>query len=112
MRPLPAAPPANVPPQELGGWSKFGRLTAWALWSAFVWWWSFVVVWMGLIGDWDDPHPPNRIAAWSVALISMATIAVIGWRMRVRVVRYAALASLPVQLAWWAFMIPKAGIPN
>ncbi|WP_420621985.1 hypothetical protein [Candidatus Poriferisodalis sp.] len=42
----------------------------------------------------------------------MATIAVIGWCMRVRVVRYAALASLPVQLAWWAFMIPNAGIPN
>lgn len=112
MRPVPAAPPANVPSREAAGWTKLGRLVAWALWGAAVWFLGTVIVFMGLIGDWDNPHSPNPIAAWSVALISIAATVVIGWSLRVRVVRYAALASLPVQLAWWVLMIPKAGIPN
>ena len=109
---MPAPPPENVPLQHPGGWGKFGDFVAWVLIGGAVWFLSGVVVFMMLVGDWDQPHPPNPIAAWSVVLISMVAIVVIGWRLRVRAVRFAALASVPVQFAWWLFMIPKAGIPN
>lgn len=109
---MPAAPPENVPPRVLSGWAKLGAFVAWVLFGAAVWFLSQAVVFMGLVGDWDDPHPPNPIAAWSVVLISMTAIVMIGWSLRVRAVRYAALASLPLQFAWWLLMIPKAGIPN
>jgi membrane protein DedA with SNARE-associated domain len=91
---------------------KFAGFVAWAMLGTAVWFLAVVIVWMSLVGDWDDPHPPNPIAAWSVALTSIAAIVVIGWSLRVRAVRYAALGSLPLQFAWWLFMIPKAGIPN
>ncbi|WP_419921327.1 hypothetical protein [Candidatus Poriferisodalis sp.] len=91
----------------------FGKFVAWVLSGALVWFYSAVIVWMSLVGDWDDPHPPNPIAAWSVAAISMAAITLIARSMRVRAVLYTAFAMLPVQLvSWGLFVIPNAGIAN
>lgn len=101
-----------MPSPVVSGWTKLNASFAWTTFAAGVWFFAVCVVWLSLIGDWDDPHPPNPIAAWSVALASMAAILLIAWRLRFRVVRYVALASLPLQFAWWLFMIPKAGIPN
>ena len=84
----------------------------WLLMSAGIVLLMSMVVWLSLVGDWDEPHPPNPIAAWSVALISMAAVTLAGWRARFRFMRYAALVSLPLQFGWWLFMIPKAGLPN
>ena len=113
MRPVPAKPPAELPALNVDKRGLFGKFVAWVLSGAVVWFSSNVVVWMGLIGDWDDPHPPNPIAAWSVAVISMAVITLIARSMRLRAVLYTAFAMLPVQLVWWGlFVIPNAGIAN
>ena len=113
MRPVPAKPPADLPAQNVDKRELFGKFVAWVGSGAVVWFFSTLIVWMGLIGDWDDPHPPNPIAAWSVAAISMAAITLIARSMRVRAVLYTAFAMFPLQLAWWGLLvIPNAGIAH
>lgn len=105
-RPLPV-PPADSAPRPRDAW------ILWAVVSVCVLVFATMIVTMSLVGDWDDPMPPNPVAAWSVAGVAAASTWFVAWRTRNRSVVKAAIVAIPLQALYWALLVmPAAGQPN
>lgn len=81
--------------------------------SAFIVGFATVIVTASLVGDWDDPMPPNPIAAWAVAGTAAVATVLIARRTKVRSLMIASTAALPLQALYWALLVmPAAGRSN
>lgn len=91
-------------------------LADWVVWivlSTFIVGFATVIVSMSLVGDWDDPMPPNPIAAWSVAVAAAAATVLIALHTKARSLIIASIVALPLQALYWASLVmPAAGQPN
>lgn len=108
--PRPAAPPDESAAQR---GLKRDAWVIWAVLSLCIVVFAAIVVTMSLVGDWDDPMPPNPVAAWSVAGIAAASTLFVAWRTRNRWVMKTAIVAVPLQALYWVLMVmPAAGQPN
>ncbi|MDE0133442.1 MAG: hypothetical protein OXM54_01260 [Acidimicrobiaceae bacterium] len=85
----------------------------WIVLSAFIVGFATLIVSMSLVGDWDEPMPPNPIAAWSVAGAAAVAMVLIARHTKVRSLMIASIVALPLQALYWALLVmPAAGQPN
>ena len=111
-RPLPR--PA-VPPDDSAARRALSR-DAWFTWavvSLCIVVFATMIVTMSLTGDWDDPMPPNAIAAWSVAGTAAMAAVLIARCTKVRSIMIASIVAIPPQALYWALLVmPAVGEPS
>lgn len=93
-----------LPPTRASA-STQGTREAWIVWltsSAVIVFVATLLVGGVLVGDWDDPVPPNPAASWSIALLAAVLTLLIAWRTRSRSVKVGAVLALPLQALLWS----------
>ncbi|MDE0320671.1 MAG: hypothetical protein OXI97_12410 [Acidimicrobiaceae bacterium] len=111
-RPRPVPAPCDGFQATLGDAESWrGWVIPWINWmaiSAVAVFAAFMAVLAVFVGDWDDPAPPPRVGVWVIGGFAASVTVWIAWRVRLRSLRIAAAAALPLQAWFWYTLIEAA----